>query len=127
MAPPEMVKVVPAAPDTGSVPVVVSNAPGPKPVLLFTSAPKPVPGNRAPQYPAALEIAGIPGRVLVQFVIDTAGRVETATLAVLSSTNPLFTAAVQKALPLWRFFPAEVGGRRVRQIVQIPILFSVPR
>jgi outer membrane biosynthesis protein TonB len=49
------------------------------------------------------------------------------TLTVLASTDPGFTAAVRDVMPQWRFQAATVGGRKVRQLVQIPILFSVPR
>jgi TonB family protein len=96
-------------------------------VLLFTRTPKPFPGNLPPRYPARLEVLGIPGKVLVRFVVDTAGRVEMGTLTVLASTDPGFTAAVRDVMPQWRFQAATVGGRKVRQLVQIPILFSVPR
>jgi protein TonB len=62
--------------------------------------------------------------VLAQFVVDTAGRVETSTFKVISSDDPAFTVAVRDGLPSQRFLPAEVSGRKVKQLVQQPFVFS---
>jgi protein TonB len=48
-------------------------------------------------------------------------------LEILKSDHELFTAAVRNALPNMRFFPAEVGGKKVRQVVQMPFQFSLTR
>jgi len=29
-------------------------------------------------------------------------------------------------LPFWRFYPAEAGGHKVKQYVQLPIRFQAP-
>lgn len=84
-------------------------------------------GNPSPRYPSMLERSRVEGEVVVQFVVDTAGRADMSTLEILRSSNDLFSASLQSVLPRWRFFPAEVGGRRVRQIVQIPFRFVAPR
>jgi protein TonB len=39
----------------------------------------------------------------------------------------LFEDAVRVALRRMRFIPAEVGGRRVRQLVQMPFVFTLAR
>ncbi len=44
---------------------------------------------------------------------------------VLKTTHELFGSAVKNALPGMRFIPAEVGGRRVRQLVQQPFTFAI--
>jgi hypothetical protein len=36
-----------------------------------------------------------------------------------------YTAAVKKALPRYKFFPAENGGRKVPQLVQMPFEFHI--
>jgi protein TonB len=86
-----------------------------------------VAGTGRPVYPAALRSAGVAGDVRVQFVIDTTGRADMRSITILSSTHPRFSDAVITALSKARFAPAEFGGRRVRQIVQMPFLFSLER
>jgi protein TonB len=84
-----------------------------------------IPGVGNPDYPEMLKNAGVEGQVDVQFVIDTTGRADVSTFKVLKSTHPQFTEAVHKALPKMRFFPAEVGGKKVKQLVQLPFLFGI--
>ena len=43
-------------------------------------------------YPDAMAFTGVPGHVLVEFVVDTLGSVEHDTFGVVSSTNPQLTA-----------------------------------
>jgi hypothetical protein len=44
---------------------------------------------------------------------------------VLRATHQGFVAAVRAALPFMRFSPAEIGGRRVPQMVQQPFTFEL--
>ncbi len=78
-----------------------------------------------PRYPESLRSAGIDGRVLVEFAVDTTGRVDLATVKILSSTHDLFTRAVKDALPAMRFRPAEAGGKHVTALAQMPFEFRV--
>lgn len=78
-----------------------------------------------PLYPESLLFSGVPGQVVAEFVVDTLGRVELDTFGVISSTNPKFTQAVQRALPDWAYAPAILNGKRVRQLVQQPFDFVV--
>lgn len=80
----------------------------------------------APLYPESLYKARVPGRVVVEFVVDSTGEVNMATLGVVSSTDPLFTDAVRRAFPAARFKPARVGARPVAQVVRQPFSFVVP-
>jgi periplasmic protein TonB len=84
-------------------------------------------GGCSPRYPEALRAASIEGEVLAQFVVDAAGRAEPATFKVLKSAHELFTASVKDCLPGMRFLPAEVGGRKVKQLVQQPFQFVLQR
>ena len=84
-------------------------------------------GNPTPSYPSMLESGRVEGEVLVQFVVDTAGRAEMSSFKVLKATNDLFASSVRKVLPNMKFYPAEVGGHKVRQLVQMPFGFKVPR
>jgi protein TonB len=85
------------------------------------------PGSVGPTYPDMLKQAGIEGQVLASFVVDTSGRAEMSTFKVITSTHEQFTQAVRRALPQMRFLPAEVGGRKVKQLVQQPFGFTITR
>jgi protein TonB len=86
-----------------------------------------VPGQQPMTYPEQLRSAAVEGEVLAQFVVDTTGRYEPGTFKVLKSTNEQFTNAVKNALPRIKFYPAEVGGRKVKQLVQQPFTFSLQK
>ena len=83
------------------------------------------PGNPQPTYPSMLQSAGVEGRVLAQFVVDTSGKADMSTFKVLETSHDLFSQAVRQALPRMRFFPAEIGGKKVRQVVQQPFTFAI--
>lgn len=87
----------------------------------------PYPGNSPPRYPDMLRSANVEGEVLAQFVVDTSGRAEMSTFKILKSTHDLFTNAVKSALPNMKFFPAEVGGHHVKQLVQMPFQFNLTK
>jgi protein TonB len=82
-------------------------------------------GNRTPIYPELLRKAGIEGSVLVQFIIDTTGRLEPGSVRILKSQHELFSAAVRNALLNHRFLPAEAGGRKVRTLVEQRFDFAI--
>jgi protein TonB len=86
-----------------------------------------VPGAAPPRYPEVLRSAGIEGQVTAQFVVDEQGRSEEESVRFLRSDNRLFEDAVLTALRRMRFIPAEVGGRKVRQLVQMPFVFTLSR
>jgi protein TonB len=78
-----------------------------------------------PRYPGQLRAAGITGRVIVRFVVDTTGRVEPATVVIQETNHDLFAQAVRAVLPSLRFVPAEAGGRKVRMLVDLPFEFRL--
>jgi protein TonB len=84
-------------------------------------------GNPIPAYPSMLESSRVEGSVVVQFVVDTLGRPDMHSFTVLESSNALFVESLRSVLAKWRFYPAEAGGRTVRQIVQLPLEFVAPR
>lgn len=61
----------------------------------------------------------------MQFVVDTAGRVEDDSWRVLETTHAAFTEAVREAILASRFRPARVRGRAVRQLVRLPVSFTL--
>lgn len=85
------------------------------------------PGNASPRYPDSLRTANVEGQVLLQFVVDTSGRPDMSQFKVLKSSHELFTAAVHNALPMMKFNPAELNGRRVKQLVQMPFQFNLSK
>jgi protein TonB len=87
----------------------------------------PVPGTGNPRYPDILRSSSIEGEVLAQFVVDTTGRVEVSSFKVIRTSHELFSASVRQALPNMRFLPAEVGGRKVKQLVQQPFVFALQK
>jgi protein TonB len=83
-------------------------------------------GTVTPQYPETLRSAGIEGEVDAEFTVDTTGRVDQAAgIKINKATNDLFAAAVKSALPRMKFYPAEIGGHKVRQLVQQPFTFTI--
>jgi protein TonB len=83
----------------------------------------PAPTNPKPRYPSRMRQRGIETNFVVYFVVDTSGLVDTATVELPSSVETDFTTAVSEVLTTWRFVPAELGGRRVRQRVLQPFSF----
>jgi protein TonB len=86
-----------------------------------------IPGSINLRYPDMLRSANVEGEVLAQFVVDTTGRVEPNSIKILKSSHDLFTNAVQQALRSARYYPAEIGGRKVKQLVQQPFNFTLTR
>lgn len=84
-------------------------------------------GRGVPKYPAALRAAHVEGEVQAQFVVNENGEADPSTFKVLMATNELFSAAVRSAVPEMRFSAAEVGGHRVKQLVQQSFQFKLDR
>lgn len=85
------------------------------------------PGTNNMAYPEMLRSAQVEGTVLASFVVNEDGRADMSTFKVLRSDHELFTNAVKNALPRIRYLPAEVGGKKVKQLVQQPFVFSLAR
>ncbi|HEY5220396.1 MAG TPA: energy transducer TonB [Gemmatimonadaceae bacterium] len=83
------------------------------------------PGNQPPHYPDMLRSANLEGEVIASFVVDTNGRADMKTFTVIKSTHEAFTTAVKNALRDYKFYPAEIGGRKVKQLVQQPFQFTL--
>jgi TonB family protein len=78
------------------------------------------------RYPPALAQASVAGRVELEFVVDTLGRVESPSVRTLASTHPEFEAAARKAVLVSRFRPAHWRGRMVRQVARQSFRFRTP-
>ena len=86
-----------------------------------------VAGGAPPRYPDVLRNAGVEGQVIAEFVVDEQGRSEERSVRFVRAGNPLFEDAVRVALRRMRFIPAEIGGRKVKQLVQMPFVFTITR
>jgi protein TonB len=107
--------IVPADPDQTYLDFAVE-----KPVVQ-------APGSATPRYPELLKAAGVEGTVFAEFVVDSTGRAEAASFRTLKSSHELFALAVRNALPAMRFIPAEIGGRKVKQLVRQTFVFAIQR
>ncbi len=85
------------------------------------------PASFAPVYPDSLWKTYTGGQALVEFVVDTYGRVELQYFSIVFASHAEFGEAVREALSRARFSPAQKGGRRVRQLVQLPTHFDRPK
>lgn len=78
-----------------------------------------------PVYPELLRQSGVQGKVVLEAVVDTNGRVQAASISVVSTTNPGFVAPARQALLATLFRPARVGGRAVSMLVRVPFDFTI--
>jgi len=87
-----------------------------RPALL--SAPPPI-------YPALLKQAGIQGRVILPAVIDTTGRVEPASVRIMTSPHPAFDQPTKDWVLKALFRPARLHGRGVRVLINLRVDYSI--
>jgi protein TonB len=78
-----------------------------------------------PRFPEVMRRAGIEGEVVVKFLVDTLGRVDTTSIEVIRSTHQAFTAAVIEMLPRLRFIPSAHGERKVAAVAMMPFRFTL--
>jgi protein TonB len=105
----------------------VANGAAPADNQVFTTASveeAPALLSAPPPYPEPLRRAGIEGRVLVQAIVDTAGRVEPGSVRILESPSPGFDVATKRWALGARFRPARRQGQAVRVLVNLPVVFS---
>jgi protein TonB len=81
----------------------------------------------APAYPDLLRSAGIEGRVVVEAVLDTTGRVERGSVRIVSSSHALFVPEASALVLGSRYRPARFGGMPVRVRIQVPVQFVLRR
>ena len=81
----------------------------------------------AVSYPDSLRNTHTPGEATVEFVVDTTGAVEVATVGVVAASHPRFADAARQAAGEAKFVPAERAGHAVRQLVQLPLRWDAGR
>jgi periplasmic protein TonB len=77
-----------------------------------------LPDQMGPDYPDELRDVAMDGIVVVRFVLDTLGRPEPGSIAVVSATNAAFVTQVRTSLGRLRFTPAKLVGRLVRARIE---------
>jgi periplasmic protein TonB len=81
-------------------------------------------GVRAnPVYPFEMKRQGIPGEVVLRFIVDTNGDVRD--IEVISSSQREFESPAMAAVLKWKFKPGRKGGKAVNTRMQIPINFNL--
>jgi TonB family protein len=78
-----------------------------------------------PVYPDLLRQAGVQGRVVLEAIVDTTGRVLASSILLVSATHPAFVAPARQALLASLFRPGLAGGKPVRMRVRIPYDFTI--
>ncbi len=77
------------------------------------------------RFPPAMQAAGIQGRVVLEFVVDTSGHAEPNSFKVLSSSHKAFEEPAKEMILKSVFKPGRVRGQAVRTRVQQIINFSI--
>jgi protein TonB len=77
-----------------------------------------------PRYPEALSPTGMSGVVDLEYEVGVDGRVNPASIRVISSTHPAFASSAAEAIKAARFRPARRLGRAVAVMVRQRIKFQ---
>ena len=103
--------------------VMPPSQPPPRPVRVTDLPVAPTKTNDArPVYPEAARMARLGGTVVMEAVLDPAGRV--TQLRVIKSA-PLFDQAAMDAVRQWRYTPSMYGGHPVSVLMTITIRFTL--
>jgi protein TonB len=108
-------KVDPETPAEDVVYTATTQLPSFEPAVLISQP--------APKYPPVLQQVGLSGRVVLQFIVDTTGRVESASIHIMESSNEGFEPPAREAVAGAIFHPARLGPRPVRQLARQGVRF----
>lgn len=75
-------------------------------------------------YPAELKSRGVGGMVELQFVVDSKGKVDPASVEVVDATQTALGEAAKKVVARLDFSPGKVNGAGVRTKVVLPIIYK---
>jgi TonB family protein len=95
-----------------AAPMPVSHMERVKPVQVIPGAP--------PKYPAAAKSAGVFGTVVIDLVINEAGKIKSSHLV---SGHPLLQSAAMQAVYTWNFKPATIDGRPIEGPARVELNF----
>jgi len=77
------------------------------------------------EFPPVMKSAGIPGRVVMQFVVNTDGKADPSSIKVMSSTHKAFEDPAKQAMIKCAFKPGRSRGQPVRVLVQQAMSFTL--
>ena len=124
---------------------VVARAAGPPTLVAYTTRmgvekqAGAVPGTLRPRYPDGALYGRAEGYVVLQFVVDTTGVAVDSTIhdlwpkskprltGALGEHYDRFVRAATESVRLAKFYPAEIAGCKVKQLVQLPVTYSLRR
>ena len=110
-------------------PTSVANGPTPPSEIVsvdvMRQAPERLQGP-SPVYPPLLLQAGIQGVVIVEAIIDTAGRVEPKSVRIVESPHPGFDQRAKEVVLSSVYRPGRVNGKAVRVMIRQPVSFPEP-
>jgi protein TonB len=101
--------------------VIGGTGTGPVPVYDYDSPPR-ILRQRKPTYPSEAFVQKVQGVVLLEILIDSAGRVARARVI---HSIPLLDAAALEAVHSWIFSPAIQHGRPVATVALAPVSFVI--
>ena len=78
----------------------------------------------SPEYPTALRAARLEGMVLMRFLVNLRGEVDS--IRVVATTHQLFADAARNALLRRKYSPALQDGRPAKQWIQERFVFRAP-
>lgn len=112
-----------------AVPTGVSGGePGPGIADVFVSAqvddPAVALSQPAPRYPRAWREAGVGGYVDLEYVIDSTGHAEPASVRLISASQEPFVEAAREAILGGVYRPVRYRGSAVRQLVRQRVSFQ---
>lgn len=99
------------------------------PIAEVTDKPKFASSVRAAEliqqsYPADLKSRGVGGMVELQFVVDSKGKVDPASVEVVDATQTALGEAAKKVVAKLDFQPGKVNGAAVKTKVVLPIIYK---
>lgn len=100
---------------------------GPLSDVEVDSVVRPLGRLASPRYPETLRVRAVTGHVVVEFIVDTLGRVEPGSARIAEATDSLFARSARDAVARYRFAPAVAAGHHVRQLVRLPFTFTLDR
>jgi periplasmic protein TonB len=75
-------------------------------------------------YPADLKSRGVGGMVELQFIVDSKGKVDPASVEVVDATQTALGEAAKKVVSRLDFSPGKVNGAGVKTKVVLPIIYK---
>jgi protein TonB len=76
-------------------------------------------------YPPLLRDAGVTGKVTVQMVVGSDGRVDMSTVKIVSTSHEAFADATMQIMKDLRFSPAKMGSTSVRMLTVMPVSWNL--